>query len=95
MHHRRAGGQRQHSELLTLSPKSDRIQNAIAYAEKHLNTELSVGKLAQLVPVTIGRGSGENVEIVSGLKTTDDVITDPSDSLIGSTIVQVEDATQG
>jgi transcriptional regulator GlxA family with amidase domain len=48
MHHRRAGGQRQHSELLTLSPKSDRIQNAIAYAEKHLNTELSVGRLAEV-----------------------------------------------
>jgi transcriptional regulator GlxA family with amidase domain len=48
MHHRRAGGQSQHSELLTLSPKSDRIQNAITYAEKHLHTELSVGKLAEV-----------------------------------------------
>jgi transcriptional regulator GlxA family with amidase domain len=48
MHHRRAGGQCQHSELLTLSPKSDRIQNAIAYAEKHLHTELSVEKLAEV-----------------------------------------------
>jgi transcriptional regulator GlxA family with amidase domain len=48
MHHRRAGGQSQHSELLTLSPKSDRIQNAIAYAEKHLHTELPVGKLAEV-----------------------------------------------
>jgi AraC-like DNA-binding protein len=47
-HHRRAGGQSQHSELLTLSPKSDHIQNAIAYSEKHLRTELSVGKLAQV-----------------------------------------------
>ncbi|MGC2030638.1 MAG: GlxA family transcriptional regulator [Steroidobacteraceae bacterium] len=48
MHHRRAGGQSQHSELLTLSPKSDRIQNAITYAEKHLHSELSVGKLAEV-----------------------------------------------
>jgi transcriptional regulator GlxA family with amidase domain len=48
MHHRRAGGQSQHSELLTLSPKSDRIQNVITYAEKHLHTELSVGKLAEV-----------------------------------------------
>jgi transcriptional regulator GlxA family with amidase domain len=48
MHHRRSGGQSQHSELLTLSPKSDRIQNAITYAEKHLRTELSVGKLAEV-----------------------------------------------
>jgi transcriptional regulator GlxA family with amidase domain len=48
MHHRRAGGQSQHSELLILSPKSDRIQNAVAYAEKHLHTELSVEKLAEV-----------------------------------------------
>lgn len=48
MHHRRAGGQSQHSELLTLSPKSDRIQNAIAYAEKHLRTDLPVEKLAEI-----------------------------------------------
>ncbi|NOP02817.1 GlxA family transcriptional regulator, partial [Klebsiella pneumoniae] len=29
MHQRRSGGQSQHSELLALSPKSDRIQNAL------------------------------------------------------------------
>jgi transcriptional regulator GlxA family with amidase domain len=47
MHHRRAGGQSQHSELLALSPKSDRIQNAVRYAEKNLGSALSVEKLAQ------------------------------------------------
>src|ERR1700730_11803408 len=39
MQHRRTGGQSQHSELLALSPKSDRIQNALAYAEKNLRNE--------------------------------------------------------
>jgi transcriptional regulator GlxA family with amidase domain len=48
MHHRRAGGQSQHSELLALSPKSDRIQNAIAFAEKNLGSSLSVEKLAEV-----------------------------------------------
>lgn len=48
MHHRRAGGQSQHSELLTLSPKSDRIQNAISFAEKNLAASLSVEKLAEV-----------------------------------------------
>jgi len=48
MHHRRAGGQSQHSELLALSPKSDRIQNAIAFAEKNLGSALSVEKLAEV-----------------------------------------------
>jgi transcriptional regulator GlxA family with amidase domain len=47
MHHRRAGGQSQHSELLALSPKSDRIQNALSYAEKNLRSSLTVDKLAE------------------------------------------------
>jgi transcriptional regulator GlxA family with amidase domain len=48
MHHRRAGGQSQHSELLALSPKSDRIQNALSFAEKNLGSSLSVDKLAEV-----------------------------------------------
>jgi transcriptional regulator GlxA family with amidase domain len=48
MHHRRAGGQSQHSELLALSPKSDRIQNALSFAEKNLGSSLSVNKLAEV-----------------------------------------------
>jgi transcriptional regulator GlxA family with amidase domain len=48
MHHRRAGGQSQHSELLALSPKSDRIQNAISFAEKNLASSLSVETLAEV-----------------------------------------------
>jgi len=47
MHHRRAGGQSQHSELLALSPKTDRIQNALSYAEKNLGSPLTVDKLAE------------------------------------------------
>jgi transcriptional regulator GlxA family with amidase domain len=48
MHHKRTGGQSQHSEMLALSPKSDRIQNAIAYAEKNLRSPLSVERLAEV-----------------------------------------------
>jgi transcriptional regulator GlxA family with amidase domain len=47
IYHRRAGGQSQHSALLELAPKSDRIQNALAYATKNLHTALSVEQLAQ------------------------------------------------
>jgi len=49
MHQRRSGGQSQHSELLTLSPKSDRIQSALDYARKHLSRPLSVEELADVV----------------------------------------------
>jgi RND family efflux transporter MFP subunit len=69
--------------------------NTLLFRREGLRVAIVHDGQAQLVPVTIGRDYGENVEIVSGLKTTDDVITDPSDSLIGGTIVHVEDARQG
>jgi transcriptional regulator GlxA family with amidase domain len=47
VHHRRAGGQSQHSTLLELDAKSDRIQTALAYATKNLQSELSVDELAE------------------------------------------------
>lgn len=48
MHQRRAGGQSQHSEMLELAPKSDRIQNALSYARQHLHKALSVEELAEV-----------------------------------------------
>jgi transcriptional regulator GlxA family with amidase domain len=45
--HRRAGGQTQHSALLELEPKSDRIQSALVYAKGNLHTALSVQQLAE------------------------------------------------
>ncbi|MBE2970768.1 GlxA family transcriptional regulator [Burkholderia cepacia] len=49
MHQRRAGGQSQHSEMLDLAPKSDRIQNALNYARQHLGRALTVEDLAEAV----------------------------------------------
>ena len=46
VYHRRAGGQSQFSALLELEPKSDRIQNALAYAKRNLDKPLTVGHLA-------------------------------------------------
>ena len=46
VHHRRAGGQSQHSVMLELGPASDRIQAALAYAERNLRNPLSVEELA-------------------------------------------------
>jgi transcriptional regulator GlxA family with amidase domain len=47
MYHRRAGGQTQHSALLELEPKSDRIQRALDYARRNLHTPLTVEQLAE------------------------------------------------
>jgi transcriptional regulator GlxA family with amidase domain len=49
VYHRRAGGQSQYSALLELEPRSDRIQSALAYAKAHLDQELSVEALADVV----------------------------------------------
>jgi len=48
MYHRRAGGQSQHSALLELEPKSDRIQTVLGYAREHLAETLSVEQLAEV-----------------------------------------------
>jgi len=47
VYHRRSGGQSQHSALLEMEPKSDRIQTAMAYAKQNLHTPLSVDQLAE------------------------------------------------
>jgi transcriptional regulator GlxA family with amidase domain len=47
VYHRRAGGQSQHSVLLELEPKSDRIQSALVYAKRNLQQPLSVEELAE------------------------------------------------
>lgn len=46
VYHRRTGGQSQFSALLELQPKSDRIQDALAFAKTNLKSELSVEILA-------------------------------------------------
>jgi transcriptional regulator GlxA family with amidase domain len=45
--YQRSGGQSQHSALLELNPKSDRIQDALAHARRNLRKTLSVEDLAQ------------------------------------------------
>ena len=47
VYHRRTGGQSQFSALLELQPKSDRIQDALAFAKKNLKGDLSVEILAE------------------------------------------------
>jgi transcriptional regulator GlxA family with amidase domain len=52
MHHRRAGGQSQHSELLELAPSSDRIQRALIHARGHLADALTVEELAEIAAIS-------------------------------------------
>ncbi|MEA3135020.1 MAG: hypothetical protein QOG17_2866 [Gammaproteobacteria bacterium] len=63
--------------------------NTLLFRKEGLRTAVVRNGHAQLVPVTIGRDYGEKVEIVSGLQPTDEVIVDPSDSLISGTVVRI------
>jgi len=50
---------------------------------------------AELVPIKIGRDYGNSVEIVSGLQPTDNVIVDPSDSLVTGMPVRLSGKSAG
>ena len=48
VYHRRAGGQSQHSALLEMDAKTDRIQGVLTYARQNLRSSLSVEELASV-----------------------------------------------
>jgi transcriptional regulator GlxA family with amidase domain len=47
LHHRRAGGQLQHSELLNMDARSDRVQFSLDFARRNLKKVLTVDDLAE------------------------------------------------
>ena len=53
LYHRRSGGQSQHSALLDLNPKSDRIQASLDYAKNNLAQELPIEQLAEAARLSI------------------------------------------
>ena len=66
--------------------------NTLLFRKEGLRTAVVRNGHAQLVPVTIGRDYGEKVEILSGLQPADEVIVDPSDSLISGTVVRIAES---
>jgi RND family efflux transporter MFP subunit len=69
--------------------------NTLLFRREGLQVAVVRDGRTQLIPVTVGRDYGEKVEILTGQHATDNVIVDPSDSLISGTPVHVEDAKQG
>jgi RND family efflux transporter MFP subunit len=63
--------------------------NTLLFRAEGLRVGVVRNGRVQLVPVKIGRDAGANVEIASGLTTSDAVILDPSDSLASGQRVQV------
>jgi RND family efflux transporter MFP subunit len=67
--------------------------NTLMFRKEGLRVAVVRDGRADLVPVVIGRDYGDKVEIVSGLEPSDQVILDPSDSLLSGTAVHLADAS--
>jgi RND family efflux transporter MFP subunit len=63
--------------------------NTLLFRKEGLRVGVVRDGKAELVPITIGRDYGSSVEVISGLTPADQVILDPSDSLVGGTPVRV------
>jgi RND family efflux transporter MFP subunit len=63
--------------------------NTLLFRREGLRAALVRNGHTQLVPVTIGRDYGEKLEILSGLQPADEIIVDPSDSLMSGIAVRV------
>jgi RND family efflux transporter MFP subunit len=63
--------------------------NTLLFRSEGLRVGVVRNGTAELVPVTIGRDYGDRVEILSGITASDQVIINPSDSLIGGTAVRL------
>ena len=64
--------------------------NTLLFRSEGLRVGVVRDGTAELVPIAIGRDYGDKVEVVSGLSGTDQVILNPSDSLMSGTKVQVK-----
>lgn len=63
--------------------------NTLIFRAEGMQAAVLRGNRAQLVPVTIGRDYGTEVEVVSGLSAGDLIIENPSDSLVSGTEVRL------
>jgi RND family efflux transporter MFP subunit len=66
--------------------------NTLIFRSEGLRVAVVRGGKAELVPVTMGRDFGNEVEIVSGVSREDEVIENPSDSLTSGAQVRVSGA---
>lgn len=63
--------------------------NTLLFRSEGLRVGVVRNGKAELVPITIGRDYGDKVEVLSGLSHTDQIIVNPSDSLVSGTAVRV------
>ena len=69
--------------------------NALIFRSEGMQVAVVRGGKAELTPVTIGRDYGTEVEVLSGVSPADEVIENPSDSLVSGTEVRIAPKTSG
>jgi RND family efflux transporter MFP subunit len=69
--------------------------NTLLFRSEGLRVGVVRGDHAELVPITIGRDYGSTVEVLSGLKPTDQIIVSPSDSLTTGTPIRISAPNAG
>jgi RND family efflux transporter MFP subunit len=84
-----------HLKLPTDSRSVTIPSNTLIFRKEGLQVAVVRNGKAELVPITPGHDYGDSMEILSGLRSQDDVILSPSDSLITGTPVQVGSARSG
>jgi RND family efflux transporter MFP subunit len=63
--------------------------NTLLFRSEGLRVGVVHNGVAELVPITIGRDYGDRVEVLTGLDTADEVILNPSDSLVNGMAVRL------
>ncbi|MBV9777828.1 MAG: efflux RND transporter periplasmic adaptor subunit, partial [Acetobacteraceae bacterium] len=82
-----------YTHVLFMIPTSDKTvtipANALLFRKEGLQVGVVRDHKVDLVPIKIGHDYGETVEVVSGLRTTDQVVANPPDSLASGATVAV------
>jgi RND family efflux transporter MFP subunit len=68
--------------------------NALLFRQEGLRVGVVRDGRVQLVPISIGRDYGNTVEVTAGLSPEDQVVVNPSDSLVSGTRVEINTNTQ-
>jgi RND family efflux transporter MFP subunit len=68
--------------------------NALLFRREGLRVGVVRDGRVQLVPISIGHDYGDTVEVTAGLSRNDQVVLNPSDSLVSGTRVEINKNTQ-
>src|SRR5271163_1403361 len=78
-----------HLKLPTRTRSVTVPSNTLLFRSEGLRVGVVRNGHAELIPVTIGVDYGDAVQVISGLAPVDEVIVNPSDSLIGGALVRI------